>query len=64
MRFKKPTEGDTRVRKFFAWIPVREIKTGEIRWLEHVTVNDRYITGIGGGSEPRVCDGWVVDSFI
>jgi len=37
---KKPKENDIRDRTFFAWLPV--IVPLEIRWLERVTVRQRY----------------------
>jgi len=34
-------EGDTRVKRFFAWIPV--LLQNEMRWLEFVTVRQYYM---------------------
>lgn len=40
MKFKIPQHGDERTRTFFAWLPVRD--DYEVRWLEKVTVRERY----------------------
>lgn len=47
--FKKhrPTIGDERVKIKFAWFPIKI--DDEIRWLEYVTIRQRYV-GIWGGS--------------
>lgn len=54
MRFKKPRHGDERLRSFFAILPQRCCRTGEIRWMERVTVLEHYfdrddLALIGGG---------------
>ncbi|MGU9269768.1 hypothetical protein ACV3Z5_13800 [Clostridium perfringens] len=40
MRWKEPSVGDTRIKKYFAILPVT-IK-GETRWLEMVKVRERF----------------------
>lgn len=47
MRFyTKPTEhGDERVRTFFAWLPYSV--NGEVRWMETITVRERYVKCTG-----------------
>lgn len=46
MRFTKddrPKHGDRRVRRFFAWLPVRI--HNEVRWLEYVEFEESYYKG-------------------
>jgi hypothetical protein len=62
MRFKKTQPGDERVRTFFAFTPQRCWTTGEIRWMETVTVSERYfdrndLAIIGGGC-------WYIVKFL
>lgn len=47
MEFKKQTNG-TRVRTFFAWLPVTVEKDDFTitRWLEKVTIEEKYIEGL------------------
>lgn len=45
MRWTSPREGDVRVKKWFAFLPA---KAGEeYRWLETVTVEQKYYIGCG-----------------
>lgn len=46
MKFKKQTSG-TRTRTFFAFFPVRAENNNvlETRWLETVTVYEKYVDG-------------------
>jgi hypothetical protein len=41
MRWQEPKEGDTRVREWFALLPV-EISS-EVRWFERVSVKQVYV---------------------
>jgi hypothetical protein len=56
MRFRQPNIGDKRIRSFFALFPVRCYTTNEIRWMETVTVLEKYVQGIGPGY-------WAIEKF-
>jgi hypothetical protein len=60
MRFIPAKEGDIRTRSFFAWFPVGNYKTGEIRWLERVNVKEEYKRLL---SPTRIFEGWMVIKF-
>lgn len=48
MRWTNPKEGDIRIKKQFAFFPVR-VKE-EWRWLENVTIEQKYCWGLYGHS--------------
>jgi len=43
MRWKTGRAGETRIKTFFAWLPVEV--NHEVRWLEYVTVEQEYTCG-------------------
>jgi hypothetical protein len=65
MRFPNtaPKNGDIRTRTFFAWFPITDADKTETRWLETVTVVEKYYEGIGGYTAPRIARFWYVLNF-
>lgn len=70
MRWKdkpQPIVGDTRTRSWFALLPV---KIGdETRWLEWVTVKDKYVkiwrkSVEGCRARPDFWEGWIPKGFV
>lgn len=41
MKFNNPKE-KIRIKTFFAWLPIEDRSTHEIRWLEYVTVEQHH----------------------
>lgn len=57
MRWRDPQENEVRIKKFYAWLPVRCATTDEWRWLEHVTAQSIYTSGFGGKT-------WMIVKFL
>lgn len=55
--------GDIRLKSFFSFLPI--IVKGELRWLEHVTVKQRYLGDIPPGLyAPEISSRWINVSFM
>jgi hypothetical protein len=42
MHWKKSKEGDVRVRRVFAWLPI-ETDDGTVYWLERVKLTEKFV---------------------
>lgn len=58
MQWKPVQIGDERIRSFFALLPARQYNNLEARWLERVTVRERYVMGYAFHEH------WVIMEFI
>ena len=61
MRWTKPKNGDTKIKKKFAILPIKI--NDEIRWLEWVTVKYQYYTCKWISNDYAVSD-WFPEEFI
>ena len=64
MRYRPPQPGDTRTITKFALLPCSTVEDHEWRWMERVTIEQRFFERSAGITMPRHVRRWENQRFV